>query len=111
MLNDSGPYQPASGPGNRHGILKSQIMIKFKYYFLVAVTILLSTATYGQERPRPDSLKTKTDTTVQKNREMPVAKPDEKQPSAPIPQKKVKDNEDGMPVKTFPDSTMKQPKR
>lgn|GEM_PF-3834279 len=86
-------------------------MKTIKYYLFVVWIALCSVAAYGQEKPRVDSLKTKPDTTVQKNSEMPVVKPDEKKPAAPIPQKKVRENEDGMPVKNFPDSTMKQPER
>lgn len=63
----------------------------------------------GQLKQRKDTLNAVDSNTIRSG-QMPVVTPDIS-PVAPMPIKKAKENEDGMPVKVLPDSSMNRPKR
>jgi len=81
---------------------------------IITGLVFIASNLYAQEGDKkyqqPDSIPIRPDTAVAPDN-MPVVTPDDKNPPVPMPGPKVKDNEDGMPVKNFPDSTMNKPKR
>jgi hypothetical protein len=85
-----------------------------KIYKLIIATVFISLTAFHsiaqEDRKiiRGDTAQQQVDSTVSKKDRMPVVKPSDTVPPVPIPDKRNRINEDGMPVKTLPDSTKRK---